>query len=130
MVPVFKENKERSGSPMQTPVMQLSEVGNPGNKKCSGQLLRNSEEANMEREIVIGPVCGSTTLQEWHMSSAHRGVVSLSWMPSEHPSPFPALGEWPKENSTRFGTWKVKWVGTFDNGVKLHFQLEFVTTSQ
>lgn len=58
---------------MQTPVMQLSEVGNPGNKKCSGQLLRNSEEANMEREIVIGPVCGSTTLQEWHKLLSPQG---------------------------------------------------------
>lgn len=51
---------------MQTPVIQISEVGNPGNKMCPGHFLRNSEEASVEREIVIGPVCGSTTLQEWH----------------------------------------------------------------
>lgn len=51
---------------MQTPVMQISEVGNPGSKMCPGHFLRNGEEARMEREIVIGPVCGSTTLQEWH----------------------------------------------------------------
>lgn len=77
---------------MQAPVMHISEVGNPGSKMCRGHFLRNSEEASVEREIMIGPVCGSTALQEWHKLLSLQGCDHPSWMPAEHPSPFSAFG--------------------------------------